>query len=274
MPFAHIDDTLEMYYEIDDYTDPWKTPEVMVLQHGNGRSGKFWYAWVPLLARQYRVIRPDYRCMGQSTVPPPGYQLSYSGFAKDLRILLDQLGVDRFHLVAEATGGLVSMQFAVDYPERLKSLVLCGPGPANIAGPGGSYGKKLVELIAERQGSGDATESARAEMDFRFDLTKADPDFVNWYVEEMGKSSPEGDTFVKTLNSTGDITPILSQIKTPTLIMVGEKTVFGLELFKDMQRRIPKSELQVFYGAQHHIPQMYPEECVKSTLSFLRRLSL
>jgi hypothetical protein len=45
-----------MYYEIDDYTDPWATgTETVWLQHGVGRSSKFWYHWVPALARQYRV---------------------------------------------------------------------------------------------------------------------------------------------------------------------------------------------------------------------------
>ena len=51
MPFAKIDDTLEMYYEDDDFSDPWRHPETVVLHHGNAKNTKLWYAWVPLLAR-------------------------------------------------------------------------------------------------------------------------------------------------------------------------------------------------------------------------------
>ena len=45
----------DMYYEVDDFTDPWVTEkETVWLQHGVGRSTKFWYHWVPALARHYR----------------------------------------------------------------------------------------------------------------------------------------------------------------------------------------------------------------------------
>ena len=64
MPTAKLDETLEMYYEDDDYTDPWRAPETVVLHHGNAKSSRLWYAWVPLLARQYRVVRLDARGFG------------------------------------------------------------------------------------------------------------------------------------------------------------------------------------------------------------------
>ncbi len=73
MPFARIDDTLEMYYEDDAFTDPWRRPETVVLHHGNAKNARLWYAWVPLLARQYRVVRLEARGFGRSTVPPEGY---------------------------------------------------------------------------------------------------------------------------------------------------------------------------------------------------------
>ena len=269
MPLVRIDETLETYYEIDDFTDPWKAPETMVLLHGNGRSCKFWYAWIPLLARQFRIVRPDYRGHGGSTVPPPGYELSFPGLAKDLKVLLDQLGLDRVHLVAEATGGVISMQFAHDYPERLKSLVLCGSAPANLA----ASAEKLTNF-AEGVEKGGMEQYARSEMVNRFDLSKANPAHMEWYIEEMAKTSPVGDVLIKRLNAHSNLTGLLPDIKTPTLIMTGEKTAFGLHQFKEMHSLIPDSEWQVFYGAQHHVAHMYPEECVNSTLSFLRRQSL
>jgi pimeloyl-ACP methyl ester carboxylesterase len=67
----------KFYYEIDDYSDPWvKDTETVWLQHGVGRSTKFWYHWVPALSRSYRVIRRDMRGHGQSSVPPPDHKWS------------------------------------------------------------------------------------------------------------------------------------------------------------------------------------------------------
>ena len=58
MPQARIDDTLTMHYERDDYTDPWTSPETILLIHGVADTSKAWFAWVPRLTRQFRLIRP------------------------------------------------------------------------------------------------------------------------------------------------------------------------------------------------------------------------
>ena len=269
MPVARIDETLDMYYEIDDYTDPWKTSETIVLQHGNTHSSKFWFSWVPGLARQYRIVRPDYRGMGRSTVPPAGFEATPSVLAQDLRILLDQLGFDQVHLVGEHHGGNICMQFAYEYPERVKSMVLCGSAPANIVSA-----RETIQSFTRTVEEQGTEEYAQSTMYFRFDLSKADPDMVEWYAKEMGKTSPISDAGMKRTNANVDLSDILPEIKTPTLIMVGELTIFGLDQFKEMHRLIPNSELQIFYGAQHSVALMYPDECVKATLAFLRRLSL
>ena len=36
-----------MHYEVDDFTDPWRRPETVLMLHGNAESGLAWYAWVP-----------------------------------------------------------------------------------------------------------------------------------------------------------------------------------------------------------------------------------
>ena len=46
VPTVKLDETLEMYYEDDDFTDPWRTPETVVLHHGNTKSSRLWYGWV------------------------------------------------------------------------------------------------------------------------------------------------------------------------------------------------------------------------------------
>ena len=65
MPDFRPSADLDMHYRVDDFTDPWRQPETVLMLHGNAESGLAWYAWVPNLARQYRVVRPDMRGFGE-----------------------------------------------------------------------------------------------------------------------------------------------------------------------------------------------------------------
>jgi 3-oxoadipate enol-lactonase len=69
MPTLPIAQDLELYYEDDDFTDPWRSAPVMLLQHGFSPNGRFWYNWVPLLGGEFRIMRPDMRGMWRSAMP-------------------------------------------------------------------------------------------------------------------------------------------------------------------------------------------------------------
>src|SRR5438876_1090200 len=51
MPTFRPSPDLDMHYEVDDFTDPWRKPETILLLHGNAESGLAWCAWVEHLAR-------------------------------------------------------------------------------------------------------------------------------------------------------------------------------------------------------------------------------
>ena len=70
-----LDDGTELFYTVDDFTDPWTEPQTVLMHHGMAKNHRMWFGWVPTIARHYRVIRFDMRGMGQSGVPDPGLSL-------------------------------------------------------------------------------------------------------------------------------------------------------------------------------------------------------
>lgn len=56
MPYLSRQGNPTLWYDLDDYTNPWEKAPAIVLQHGFGRSSRIWYSWVPNLSRYYRVI--------------------------------------------------------------------------------------------------------------------------------------------------------------------------------------------------------------------------
>src|ERR1700730_15776387 len=124
MATAQLGADLALYYEDDYFGEPWREPETILLVHGVAESSRAWYAWIPHLARSFRVLRPDLRGFGRSTVPPAGYDWSAGAFAADLRGLLDALRLDTVHVVGAKLGGSITMKFAAEYPERTRSLTV------------------------------------------------------------------------------------------------------------------------------------------------------
>jgi len=59
-------DGLELRYEVDDYTDPWRNADTLLLVHAAMGSSRRFRAWVPHLARDFRVVRLDQRGHGES----------------------------------------------------------------------------------------------------------------------------------------------------------------------------------------------------------------
>src|SRR5690554_5576064 len=122
MPKARLADDLEMHYEIDDCTDPWKPSETILLLHGNCESGAVWFGWVPHLARELRVVRPDMRGYGQSTPVAADFPWTLDVVIDDFVKLMDMLGIERFHLVGAKIGGMVARRFAARFPGRVVTL--------------------------------------------------------------------------------------------------------------------------------------------------------
>ena len=263
MPYASIDNTLQMYYELDDYTDPWKKPETIVLLHGISKNSRHWYAWPPLLARKYRVVRPDTRGMGKSTVPPEGRKWSMTGFAHDLRTLLKRLEIGRAHLVADTFGGPISLQFAYEYPELVSSLTICGP-VYTFAG----QDKHLADGQREVREHGVSVwaKNGAVRVFGKFN----DTELAKWYAEEMGKTSRHTILTLQEFVLNVDLTSILPVIRTPTLLLAGgDSEISPGNRIAEMGRLMPHAKVVLFPDTPNNIHALIPEKCVHELRQFL-----
>jgi len=129
MPTFAASADLQMHYLVDDFTDPWTRPETLLLLHGNAESSRAWYAWVPILARRFRVVRPDMRGYGASTPMPRDFKWSLDVIIDDYCRLMDSLGAQRFHLVSAKIGGVIGRAFAARRPGRVMTLTVIGSPP-------------------------------------------------------------------------------------------------------------------------------------------------
>jgi 4,5:9,10-diseco-3-hydroxy-5,9,17-trioxoandrosta-1(10),2-diene-4-oate hydrolase len=106
----------------------------VVLLHGGGPGASAWSNFgpnLPVFADHFRTLMLDQPGFGRSDKPP--VTGNYFTFAADaLAGLLDELGIERVHLVGNSLGGGTAARFALRFPERAGRLVLMGPGGLSL----------------------------------------------------------------------------------------------------------------------------------------------
>ena len=242
----------DLFYREDWLGEPWRKPEPVVLIHGNDESSVEWYAWVPRMAQQYRLIRPDLPGLGHSNIPR-GFDYSLANLAAFVTQVMDRAGVDSAHIVGAKTGGAVAMRFAADFPRRTRSLVVVG-GPAStimIANP---------SPIPQRDRLGS---NVSQEMIGYWNTLFSKPD--------------EGARGLNKAMSNFDLAKegVLQRITAPTLVITGDRSkMHSVEKARAYQSLIPNSRLVVIRSDAYHIAAANAVECVGHTLAFLKEQAI
>lgn len=265
MPSLTVAPGVGLHYYYDDFTDPWRPAPTILLQHGFSRNGRFWYNWVPLLARQFRVLRPDMRGMGLSAIDEGRFEPSLDIFVNDLLAILEHEGIEDVVYVGESFGGILGLNFAHRHPERVRALVLCNT-PCRLPS-------------RERSGRGGDTDDAlnrsvgawsTATINNRLDTRFAPQGLVDWYIAEMDRTPASVGRSLQAYLDTLDFSPYLKEVETPTLLLVGEESPTStLEQQLFMAEQIPNSRLAVYPGLGHGINAIHPEWCVQQIREFL-----
>ena len=239
----------DRFFRDDWFGEPWRNPEAVVLIHGALESGIVWYAWVPTLAKSYRVIRPDLPGCGLSTVPA-GFEWSFPSLAAYVASVLDKAGVESAHIVGAKTGGPIAMQFAADFPGRTRSLcVVSGPASViSIANP---------SPVPQRDRLGSSASAAMIE-----------------YWTAMEKSAPPAGTAgLNAALSSFDLERdgVLQRIAAPSLIITADRSALqSVEKVRKYQTAIPNSQLVVLRSDAYHLAVAEPEQCLANVLAFMR----
>jgi 3-oxoadipate enol-lactonase len=231
----------EVAYQFDGPADG----PVVMLSNSLASNFTMWDAQIPALTDKYRVLRYDQRGHGDSEPTPPPY--SFDMLLGDARGLLQALEIDKVHFCGLSMGGMTGQLFGAKYPDMLRSLILCD---TNSKMPDPSIWDSRIEMAID-QGM-PALAAPTLERWFTPPYHKAHPDEIA-RVEKMIASTPV-DGFVgcgKAIQAMNH-TPLLSGIKTPTLIIVGEDDPSTtVEQSEVIHHEIEGSELVVLKQAAH-----------------------
>jgi len=246
----------------------------LVLCHAFGVNRRMWDPQVDAFAASHEVITFDQRGCGESDHPVPreGAPDPYTidTFSDDLAAVLDDLGIARARILGESMGGATALRFAIRRPERVEALILVSTMASRLHERIVARAREVERIVAE-EGVAEAVRFY-----FRGPLLAGVPKGPSWDAQIewcAAAATPQG--FLGAYRVTIDrpsMAETLGAIRSPTLILVGEKDALYLEDAELMRRRIAGARKIVIPGVGHAIHVEDPAGFEREVLDFLRAL--
>ncbi len=244
------------------------TGPAVVFLHAGISDRRLWDAQMPVFARDWRALRYDLRGFGQSTMPPGDYS-----HIDDLRALLDHWGVERAHLIGVSSGGRVALEFALEQPARVSSLVLCAPSLR-----GYDYSEQIGRYAEANDAAAAAGDIARAvalDTQMWIDGPKRRPETVDPAFRARAQALA-ADVY-RHAQEPGAERPLqppaldrLWQIAAPALVLVGEyETPDFINIAGMVAFALARAEKAMIPGAAHLLPMEQPDAFNARALAFL-----
>ena len=258
-----------LHYRFDDFTDPWKNAPTILLQHGFGRSSRFWYSWVPYLSRFYKIVRPDLRGLGLSPVEfNPATDITIENYIEDMTALLEALGLESVHYCGESFGGILGMVLAATQPARVRTLSL-------VSAPVSLNQKHQETFAVGFKSREDALRSigakkwaAQTNGTTRFP-PGTDPGLLEWYASEMGQSDVEVMCGLYGLLRHASAESFLPKIKAPVLgLYPTGGPITSREQEEQLAAGIPQMSFIHVPTAFHSVLTLLPATCASHVLHF------
>lgn len=264
MPDLPLADDMSLYYE--EWGDP-ESPAVLLL-HGFTADLRSWAQVIPELAEEYRVVALDLRGHGKSSAPEDPAAYAIEVFAEDVRALLNHLEIDLCALVGSSFGGMVALQFATTWPERVACLVASDTSAAyedsrydeayyererRIDEWAGVVAKFGTEALGKRLAADIRDEFLRTAILRRYANLSADA-FLG--VAAARRERP-------------NLLPVLSERLTmPVLVCAGSKDPVR-SASEVIAQELPGCRFVLFHDAGHTVPHHRPDAFAETLLAFL-----
>jgi len=258
----------DIYYE-----ERGKGPETIVFSHGLLWSGYMFQNQISALEDKYRCIAFDFRGQGQSEITPTGYDMEtlYS----DAVSLIEKLGCTPCHFVGLSMGGFIGLRLGIRRPDLLKSLTIIESSPDPEA-PETIKQYRMLNIIARWLGLKIVADKVMEIMFGKKFLN--DPErtaLKQEWKERMIANHRIGITRAVTgVITRQGVSEQLEQIKTPTLIIVGDQDVATVPAKAEkMHASISNSKLVIIPGAGHTSTVEEPIAVTDAMTTFLKGLA-
>jgi pimeloyl-ACP methyl ester carboxylesterase len=273
MPHLTADDGIKLYYEQVGSGIP------IIFVHEFAGDLRSYEMQMRHFGQRYRCIAFNARGYPPSDVPS-SEKYSQERARDDIRAVLDELSIDRAHIVGLSMGGFATLHFGFTYPDRARSLVVAGCGY-------GAAPDKRAQFAAEAEAAAAQFEQqtmSKAARGYALGPTRVqfqnkDPRGWQEFASQLAEHSTEG--AVRTMRgvqarrpSLFDLVDQMQAMKTPTLIMTGDEDWPCLEPALLMKRMIPTAALVVMPDAGHTINLENPDAFNRHIADFLHAVDV
>ncbi|MBS4175924.1 2-succinyl-6-hydroxy-2,4-cyclohexadiene-1-carboxylate synthase [Lederbergia citrea] len=243
---------------VEYYIDVRGEGEPLVFLHGFTGDSTTWEKVSLLLSQSFQIIAVDIIGHGKTASPGDISRYTMSNVAKDIIVILNQLKINKAHILGYSMGGRLALSFAMLYPERILSLAL------ESASPGLKTPDERRERIRQDEKLANMI------------LDKGIEEFVNYWgqiplfkSQERLPKSILSEIRIKRLSNnplglvnslrgmgTGSQTAWWDQLQNlhmPVLLLCGELDVKFCDVAHEMKSLIPHAKLVEFNGVGHAI---------------------
>ncbi|MCU0644886.1 MAG: alpha/beta hydrolase [bacterium] len=250
-----------LYYEMMGEGQP------LVLIHGGLLDSRMWDGQFKAFSPGYNVIRYDIRGYGKSALPKGKYS-----HVKDLQGLLKFLGIEQAHIIGLSLGGTIAIDFALDYPGKVSSLILVSAVPVGLRTLDDELTRETLAIyeLARNNNSKEAIARWLDHPVFKTIPLKSRKKIQKMISDNLPSWMLPQDSMIW---SSPPAAERLSKIKASTLIIVGEKDVPDILSAADLlENKIGVAIKMSIADAGHHINIEKPRQFNSIVLDFLSYL--
>lgn len=223
--------------------------ETLVFIHGLSDSLEYWEYLATNLKYKYRILRMDLRGHGKTDLQND--KITVDIYVNDLKILLDELNIQKVNLVGFSLGGLIALDFALKYPSRVSGMVLM----SSFAKPDKHLTKVFKKLQKALERGFDEFYDTILPMVLCPDVIADNLDELE-IIKKSASKTANTRAYIQAIDACleFDVEDKLSQIDVPVLVMAARHDdLCPFITQKSYQSKIENSRLIVFEDVKHNI---------------------